>query len=45
MRAATPGIDPRFQPGGERSPVPLVVAVGRLVPVKHFDALIRTPIV
>jgi glycosyltransferase involved in cell wall biosynthesis len=36
-----PGIDPRFQPGGERSPHPLVVAVGRLVPVKHFDVLIR----
>ena len=37
-----PGIDPRFSPGGERSPVPLVVAVGRLVPVKHFDRLLRT---
>ena len=37
-----PGIDPQFSPGGERSPVPLVVAVGRLVPVKHFDDLIRT---
>jgi glycosyltransferase involved in cell wall biosynthesis len=36
-----PGIDPRFQPGGERAPEPLVVAVGRLVPVKHFDLLIR----
>ena len=37
-----PGIDPRFQPGAERAPQPLVVAVGRLVPVKHFDLLIRT---
>jgi len=37
-----PGIDPKFQPGGERSPEPLVVAVGRLVPVKHFDVMIRT---
>ncbi|HEY8060712.1 MAG TPA: glycosyltransferase family 4 protein [Acidimicrobiales bacterium] len=37
-----PGIDPRFQPGGKRSPQPLVVAVGRLVPVKRFDVLIRT---
>ena len=36
-----PGIDPQFSPGGERSPVPLVVAVGRLVPVKHFDRLLR----
>jgi glycosyltransferase involved in cell wall biosynthesis len=37
-----PGIDPRFRPGGERSPVPLVVAVGRLVPVKRFDLLIQS---
>jgi glycosyltransferase involved in cell wall biosynthesis len=36
-----PGVDRRFVPGGERSPVPLVVAVGRLVPVKRYDALIR----
>ncbi|OWY62993.1 glycosyl transferase family 1, partial [cyanobacterium TDX16] len=36
-----PGIDARFTPGGERSPTPLVVAVGRLVPVKHFDKMIR----
>jgi glycosyltransferase involved in cell wall biosynthesis len=38
-----PGVDARFSPGGTRSPVPLVVAVGRLVPVKRlpmlFDAL------
>jgi len=37
-----PGIDPRFTPGGERSASPMVVAVGRLVPVKHFDHLLRT---
>jgi len=36
-----PGIDERFSPGGERSPTPLVVAVGRLVPVKRYDLLIR----
>jgi glycosyltransferase involved in cell wall biosynthesis len=35
-----PGIDPRFTPGGQRSLQPLVVAVGRLVPVKRFDRLI-----
>lgn len=35
-----PGIDPRFSPGGERAPDPLVVAVGRLVPVKRFDLLV-----
>ena len=38
---APPGIDGRFTPGGQRSPVPLVVAVGRLVPVKRFDVLLR----
>jgi glycosyltransferase involved in cell wall biosynthesis len=37
-----PGIDPRFSPGGERSATPLAVAVGRLVPVKRYDLLIRT---
>jgi glycosyltransferase involved in cell wall biosynthesis len=35
-----PGIDPSFQPGGTRDREPLVVAVGRLVPVKRFDVLI-----
>lgn len=34
-----PGIDPVFTPG-ETSPTPLVVAVGRLVPVKRYDVLI-----
>ena len=36
-----PGVEPRFTPGGERSTVPLVVAVGRLVPVKRFHLLIE----
>jgi len=38
-----PGIDARFSPGPEphvRAADPLVVAVGRLVPVKRFDRLI-----
>jgi glycosyltransferase involved in cell wall biosynthesis len=35
-----PGVDPSFTPGGERSPTPLVVAVGRLVPVKRLHLLI-----
>jgi glycosyltransferase involved in cell wall biosynthesis len=36
-----PGIDPRFTPGDEeKSPHPLVVAVGRLVPVKRFHLLV-----
>lgn len=36
-----PGVEERFAPGGIRSPHPLVVAVGRLVPVKRFDLLIE----
>ncbi|MCM3882649.1 glycosyltransferase family 4 protein [Frankia sp. R82] len=35
-----PGIDPAYTPAGERSPHPLVLSVGRLVPVKRFDVLI-----
>ncbi len=35
-----PGIEPRFSPGGQKSPTPLIVAVGRLVPVKRFDVLV-----
>jgi len=36
-----PGIDAKFSPGGTRSATPLVVAVGRLVPVKDFPRLVR----
>lgn len=36
-----PGVDRRFSPGPGESPVPLAVAVGRLVPVKRYDVLIR----
>ena len=36
-----PGVDPYFTPGGTRSEAPLVVAVGRLVPVKDFPRLVR----
>ncbi|HEV2370086.1 MAG TPA: glycosyltransferase family 4 protein, partial [Acidimicrobiales bacterium] len=35
-----PGVEARFTPGGSPAPHPLVLAVGRLVPVKHFDVLI-----
>ncbi len=41
ISVAPPGIDARFRAGGRRSSTPLVVAVGRLVPVKRFDVLIR----
>ena len=36
-----PGISETFRPGVSKSSEPLVVAVGRLVPVKRFDVLIR----
>jgi glycosyltransferase involved in cell wall biosynthesis len=41
VSVVSPGIDPRFSPGGRRSATPLVVAVGRLTPVKRFDLLIE----
>jgi glycosyltransferase involved in cell wall biosynthesis len=42
VSVAAPGIEPRFAPGPERSATPLVVAVGRLVPVKRFDLLVES---
>jgi len=41
VHVVPPGIDPRFSPDGPRSPRPLVVSVGRLMPSKRYDALIR----
>jgi glycosyltransferase involved in cell wall biosynthesis len=41
ITVAPPGIDERYSPGGQRSSTPLVVAVGRLVPVKRFDVLLQ----
>ena len=35
-----PGVDRRFVPGAGRSPVPMVLAVGRLAPVKRFPMLV-----
>lgn len=35
-----PGIDAVFSPAGTKSPTPLVVAVGRLAPVKRFHLLV-----
>lgn len=40
VRVVPPGIDERFHPRGERSPNPLVVSVGRLMPSKRFEDLI-----
>ncbi len=36
-----PGIAPRFTPGAAKSASPTVLAVGRLMPAKRFDDLIR----
>ncbi|MDQ3737981.1 MAG: glycosyltransferase family 4 protein, partial [Actinomycetota bacterium] len=38
------GVDERFTPGGTRSPTPLVLAVGRLAPVKRFELLIEAAV-
>ncbi|MGP0029923.1 MAG: glycosyltransferase family 4 protein [Acidimicrobiales bacterium] len=40
IKVVPPGIDARFSPGGTRDPDPLIVAVGRLVPVKRIDRFI-----
>jgi glycosyltransferase involved in cell wall biosynthesis len=41
VTVSPPGVEAQFSPGGERSDTPLVVAVGRLVPVKRFDLMIE----
>jgi glycosyltransferase involved in cell wall biosynthesis len=41
IEVVSPGIDSMFTPGGKKAADPLVVAVGRLVPVKRYDHLIR----
>lgn len=40
VQVIEPGIDARYRPGGDLTPHPSVVAVGRLVPVKNFPRLI-----
>src|SRR5579862_2865652 len=40
IEVVPPGISPSFRPGPARSPHPLVLAVGRLVPVKRFHILV-----
>jgi glycosyltransferase involved in cell wall biosynthesis len=39
VHVVEPGVEPRYAPGGRRSTEPLVVAVGRLVPVKRYEVL------
>ena len=36
-----PGVEPKFTPGGEKNPHPLILTVGRLMPAKRFDDMIR----
>ena len=43
--AVNNGVDEMFQPGGPRSPSPLVVCVGRLAPVKRQDELIEAAVI
>ena len=45
VTAVPNGVEPFFQPGEERSARPLVVAVGRLAPVKRFDKMIEAAVV
>jgi glycosyltransferase involved in cell wall biosynthesis len=40
VTAVDNGVDPFFTPGGPRAADPLVVAAGRLAPVKRFDLLL-----
>jgi glycosyltransferase involved in cell wall biosynthesis len=40
VRVVHPGVDTRFSPGPDKAPHPTVLAVGRLVPVKRFLALV-----
>ncbi len=44
VEVVPPGIDPRYRPGGTRSPHPLVLGVGRQAPVKRFDRLVRAAV-
>ncbi len=41
VEVVPPGVDDCFTPGPGRSPTPLVLAVGRLVPVKGFPLLVE----
>ncbi|MDO8363027.1 MAG: glycosyltransferase family 4 protein [Actinomycetota bacterium] len=44
VQAIPNGVDPSFSPGGTKSAEPLVIAVGRLAPVKRFELLIDAAI-
>lgn len=44
VQAHPNGVDPIFRPGGDKTPYPSIVAVGRLAPVKRFDRVIDAAI-
>lgn len=41
IEVVPPGINPQFVPGGEPSPTPLAVVVGRLAPVKRVHLMVE----
>jgi glycosyltransferase involved in cell wall biosynthesis len=41
VEVVPPGVEPRFTSGGSKSAHPLIVSVGRLMPAKRFDDMIR----
>lgn len=41
VTVASPGIDAHFGPGEGKAPRPLIVGVGRLMPPKRFDEMVR----
>ena len=43
--AVNNGVDRQFQPGGQRSDLPLIVCVARLAPVKRQDELIEAAVI
>jgi glycosyltransferase involved in cell wall biosynthesis len=41
VKVVPPGVEPRFTPSGPKHPHPLILTVGRLMPAKRFDEMIR----
>jgi glycosyltransferase involved in cell wall biosynthesis len=41
VKVVPPGVEPRFTPSGPKHPRPLILTVGRLMPAKRFDEMIR----
>jgi glycosyltransferase involved in cell wall biosynthesis len=44
VTAVPNGTDPRFRPGGSRTPQPSIIAVARLAPVKRLSLLIESAV-